>query len=517
MQCMNKRKGSVMNKNSHRVACSRFLWFATLFGILTNINVPLPIFSMKVVYAKDQISQILLATTTNAENKDRVIGDDRITFAVENVLHLDSGVSSRLIDIDTKLGIVTLSGSVENLLSKERALMLVETIKGVRAVIDQLVVMPSGVYTDQQIQHDVVENLSRNQAIDMTSLKVSVEDGAATVDGHVDSWPVRDLVLDVAKAVRGVKKVVNHIKVKEGKNRSDSEIKAEIKQRFEADIWLNEWLIIVNVKDGKVTLEGTVSSAAEKTRALKKAWTSGVQNIDGSGLEVQWWARQAHRRAKPVLIKDDEAIEQTILDAWLLDPRIEIFDPSVNVKNGTASLRGSVSTLQAKMSAEQDAKNTIGVFRVKNFLKVRPTEPRTDQEIADDIRAAITRDPFLERMGLSVSVFSGVAYLTGAVDNTFQKTHAENLVSQMPGVVEVLNRLRVPSIHQDKDDREILEDIQDELWWSPFIDSEKIHVNVEDGLVTLTGTVNSWREKQIAGENAREGGAIAVKNKLAVK
>ncbi len=507
-----------MSKGHHHIiVLFGFLCFAIISVALIKTDAPSKISPVQFVYAQDPPSQERNGTTVPLTNREQSISDDSITFAVENALHLDSGVSSRLIDIDTKAGIVTLSGSVANLLSKERALMNAETIKGVRSVIDQLVVMPSGVFTDQQIQQDVVEALTKNPAVDASSLKISVTDGVVTVNGQVDSWPSRELVVEAAKGVKGAKKIVNQMRVVEAHNRSDSEIQAEIEQRLNADVWLNEWLISVNVKDGHVTLSGKVSSAAEKTRALKLAWTSGVQDIDGSGLEVEWWARQGNRRAKPLLLRDEKEIEQTILDAWLLDPRIEILDPSVNVKNGTASLRGSVSTLQAKRSAEQDAKNTIGVFRVKNFLKVRPTEPRTDQETVEDIRAAVTRDPFLERMGLSVSVFNGVAYLTGAVDNTFQKTHAENLVSQTPGVVEVLNRLRVPSIHQDKDDREILEDIQDELWWSPFIDSETINVTVNDGLVTLTGTVNSWREKKIAGENAREGGAIAVKNKLTVK
>ena len=42
--------------------------------------------------------------------------------------------------------------------------MRAETIKGVRAVIDQLVVMPSGVFTDQQIQRNVLEALTKNLA-----------------------------------------------------------------------------------------------------------------------------------------------------------------------------------------------------------------------------------------------------------------------------------------------------------------------------------------------------------------
>ena len=505
-----------MNCRHHYFLLLGFGCFALISLTLIISEKPSSFSPVPTVYAEESTSQEHPERPSSRTTTKQDIADDRITFAVENALYLDSGITPRLIDIDTNTGIVTLSGSVTNILSKERAILAAETIKGVRGVIDQIIVMPSGVFTDQHIQRDVNEALSKNPAIDQSSLHVAVTDGEVTVDGQVNSWPSRQLALEVVKGVKGVKKVVSNMKVVENDNRSDSEIEAEIKQRLGLDVWLNEWLIAVQVQDGHVTLNGTVSSAAEKTRAMKMAWTAGVQEVDGSGIQVEWWARQGNRRAKPLVVRNKKDVEQTILESWKVDPRIEIAHPAVTFKNGTAILRGTVSTLQAKSAAEQNAKNTIGVFRTKNFLKVRPTEHRTDHEIAEDIRAAIVRDPFLERLGLSVSVFDGVAYLAGSVDNTFQKTHAQIIASQMPGVVKVLNRLRVLSVPQNKDDHEILQDIQDELWWSPFIDSDNINVAVNDGLVTLTGTVHSWREKQIAGENAREGGAIAVKNKLTV-
>lgn len=43
-----------------------------------------------------------------------------------------------------------------------------------------------------------------------------------------------------------------------------------------------------------------------------------------------------------------------------------------------------------------------------------------------------------------------------------------------------------------------------------------ITVEVEDGVATLTGTVESWGEYRAAAENALEGGAIMVDNELEV-
>nr|WP_269433863.1 BON domain-containing protein [Desulfosarcina widdelii] len=61
------------------------------------------------------------------------------------------------------------------------------------------------------------------------------------------------------------------------------------------------------------------------------------------------------------------------------------------------------------------------------------------------------------------------------------------------------------------------EDIQNEFFWSPFVNGEDIQVRVEEGKATLTGTVDSLREFKAATENACEGGAAIVNNRLIVQ
>ena len=47
-------------------------------------------------------------------------------------------------------------------------------------------------------------------------------------------------------------------------------------------------------------------------------------------------------------------------------------------------------------------------------------------------------------------------------------------------------------------------------------DSRNITVAVEDGVVTLTGAVEDWSEWRVAEENAFEGNAKDVRNKLKI-
>jgi hypothetical protein len=44
-----------------------------------------------------------------------------------------------------------------------------------------------------------------------------------------------------------------------------------------------------------------------------------------------------------------------------------------------------------------------------------------------------------------------------------------------------------------------------------------VNIDVRDGRVVLTGTVETWREYHAAEENAYEGGALIVSNRLEVK
>ena len=83
------------------------------------------------------------------------ITDSGITSAVETELRLEKGVSPDSFDVSTGQGIVTLSGSVGNILAKERAVKIAESIRGVRGVIDRTTVTPVS-RPDEAIRKDIM-------------------------------------------------------------------------------------------------------------------------------------------------------------------------------------------------------------------------------------------------------------------------------------------------------------------------------------------------------------------------
>ncbi|MFW6107167.1 MAG: BON domain-containing protein [bacterium] len=444
------------------------------------------------------------------------IDDQDITRAVETELILDDAVASHLVDVQTTDGIVTLSGSVDNILGRDRAVAIARAVKGVRSVVNKTEVSPAP-RTDEEIRQDVLAALATDPAADSYELDVAVSDGVVTLTGVVDSWQEKELSGQVAKGVRGVKDLVNRIDVEYETERSDAEIKAEVRRRLDTDVLVDAGLIDVTVQDGEVDLTGTVGSAAERARASADAWVAGVQSVDSSGLEIQWWARDEMKRKEKDAQLTDEKIEQAIRDAFLYDPRVFSFQPQVEVEDGVVTLSGTVGSVSAKRAAGETARNTHGVWRLRNLLRVRPETRPADDVLAERVRDALQRDPYVERHEVTVSVLNGKAYLYGAVDNRFEKSQATRVASGVDGVVEVRNSLTVAEEWTWKDDLEIQQDVQQQVGWSPYVDAGDVTVTVTDGTVTLTGVVDSWYERRKAAENAWEGGARDVRNLIEVK
>lgn len=471
------------------------------------------------------------------------LSDEAITEAVEKEFSFDSAVPFNDIDVTTNGGIVTLKGSVNNILSKDRASDIAGTVRGVRAVVNQIEVEPAFERSDKEVKRNVITALLLDPATEAYEVTVDVAGGGVvTLEGSVNSWQEKQLCETVAKGAAGVTAVNNNIVVDFPTDRADAEIKPEVERRLRWDVLVDDGLIEVAVHDGKVSLNGTVGSTAEKNRARWDAWVTGVKSVDVSNLNVALWARDDRLRTNKYVHKSDAEVRGAVEDALLYDPRVCSFEVTPKVSSGVVTLEGIVNNLRARRAAEQDAKNTVGVLSVENRIKIRPVSAMTDPTIARNVREAFRLDPIVERYDITVDVLSGVVHLYGTVDTYFEKMRAEEVGRGTDGVIRVRSHLSVDfnepftqspyvypywwysypvdtRVYLDslKDDEQIEKDIRTELWWSPFVSEDDVTVTVEDGVATLRGTVGSWREYQAAKNNALEGGAVRVVNMLQVK
>jgi osmotically-inducible protein OsmY len=445
------------------------------------------------------------------------VSDKDITNHIETEFWTDPAVPSNAITVKTQDGIVTFHGSVDNLLAKERALKTAAATVGVRAVVNRLEVRPPVAQPDRDIQQDIEQALLTDPATEAYEVQTAVRDGHVKLTGKVQSWQEKQLCATVAKGVKGVVGVSNDITVNYKKDRPDYEIKTEVQQRLANDVRVDDALIQVDVKDEKVTLSGTVGSLQEKTQAGTLAWVGGVDSVNTDGLEIEWWARDDLQRKHLYVSRSEEEIENAVQDAFLYDPRVLSFKIDADADGATVILTGVVNNLKAKQAAEQDAKNTTGVLLVKNNIKVRPKVIPADSDLKKSITDALLDDLYVDRFDLSVSAYSGVVYLSGNVNTSWEKQHAETVAEGVKGVLSVVNSIDYEHHWTWKPDWEIIANIEDELFWSPFVNHDEVNVSVENGIATLTGTVDTFSENRSAEDNAFEGGAKDVLNKLSVK
>jgi osmotically-inducible protein OsmY len=456
---------------------------------------------------------VVFGQTYNALAAVSSLDDMDITRAVESDLQTDPAVSANLIDVATFDGVVTLAGKVPNLLSKERATLVAESIKGVLSVVNTLKVTPR-LRTDREIQRDIENALIADPAADSYKIGVTVDNGVATLMGTVESRAEKQLAGQAAKAVKGIKALNNDIEVNYVADRSDAEIQRDIEGRLEWNVYVDDILIDVGVTDGKVALSGIVGSAAEKTQAIQDVWVAGVRSVDATGLRVEWWTREEMLKKEPFEPKPDAEVKKAVEKALFYDPRVASTNVEVEVDIGQVTLSGVVDSLIAKRSAEMDTRHTAGVRWVKNLLKVRTAEPLPDSRLEEEIRRSLMRNDLLERYNFTISVVNQKAYLYGTVDSHYEKRQAEDVAAGIAGVNEVANYITVRQIWEWRSDSEIKADVEAELFWSPYVDSEDVTVTVEDGDVILEGVATDWAEADAAVGNAFEGGARSVRARL---
>ena len=87
-----------------------------------------------------------VATATERATKETavVVDDAAITTKVKSAVFAEPGLKTLQINVETKDGVVTLSGTVDNPGLKERAMQIAQHVDGVRSVVDNLAIKSTG-------------------------------------------------------------------------------------------------------------------------------------------------------------------------------------------------------------------------------------------------------------------------------------------------------------------------------------------------------------------------------------
>ncbi len=163
-----------------------------------------------------------VAKTDGQRDFGGVVSDATITASVKSKLLWNEHTDGLDINVDTRDGIVTLSGAADSTASRELAGRLAANTEGVRDVSNDLrVETKSGqsrasaagadhtgdAISDSWITSKVKTTFLLSRDISSSDIGITTHDGVVTLTGQVDSGAERDLAVEVAKDIRGVKAV----------------------------------------------------------------------------------------------------------------------------------------------------------------------------------------------------------------------------------------------------------------------------------------------------------------------
>ena len=122
---------------------------------------------------------------------------------------------------------------------------------------------------------------------------------------------------------------------------------------------------------------------------------------------------------------------------------------------------------------------------------------RTDGQIKQDILDELVFQPHIDETQIGVQVEDGVVVLTGIVDDYHKKIAAERAVKKVLGVKAVAEDIEVKyGTNYQKTDKEIAKAIVAAFEWNTAVPEDKIHIEVRNGWVFLTGEVDYAYQKE---------------------
>ena len=216
--------------------------------------------------------------------------------------------------------------------------------------------------------------------------------------------------------------------------KTDSEIQKDVMNELNWEPFFKASEIGVAVKNGVVTLSGTVDSYLRKTTAERVAKrVAGVKAV-AEDIEIKYPSD---------LQKNDTEIAEAILNALKWNSAVTEDKIKVKVENGIVTLDGQLEWEFQKGVVVSEIERLLGVKRFINNISLKNIAPLTD--LKQKIRSAFERSATIDADKISLEASGSKVTLKGEVRSWKERADAEMAVWSAPGVYQVDNQLSVKS------------------------------------------------------------------------
>lgn len=215
-------------------------------------------------------------------------------------------------------------------------------------------------------------------------------------------------------------------------------------------------------------------------------------------------------------MKTDAQLQQDVLAELKWEPSINAAQISVEVKDGVVTLAGHVGSFAEKWDAGRAAQRVSGVNALAVEIEVLLPGPsqRSDAEIARSAKEVLQWTTYLPKDAIKIMVENGWVTLSGEVTWEYQRQAAVKALRYLMGVTGVSDET---SIKPKVTFSAVKADIEAALKRRAKDNAQKILVEVVGADVTLSGTVNSLAERELARHSAwNTPGVQSVKDNLKV-
>jgi len=140
---------------------------------------------------------------------DKKLSDKEIKNSLNELLN-QTNINGRPVNVNAKVieGAAILEGNVDNQAERKIALREASKVFGVKNVINHIEVVPKNTKVD--IQNKLYENISAS-TVNTAHVTTEVHNGKVVLDGFVKNKKEVEALMNIAEAIEGVHKVINHL------------------------------------------------------------------------------------------------------------------------------------------------------------------------------------------------------------------------------------------------------------------------------------------------------------------